>query len=59
MSASGNESESVRATAIDRSFWDLFSRLIVVDALDQRMVNRRLGDSKGASQVPLSSIETA
>ena len=59
MSASGNESESVRATAIDRSSWDLFSRLIVVDALDRRMVNRRLGDSEGASRVPLSLIETA
>ena len=54
-----NESESAKATAIDQSSWDLFSRLIVLDALDRRMVNRRLGDSKGALQVPLSSIETA
>ena len=58
-SASGNESKSVRATTIDQSFWDLFSKLIIVDTLDQRMVNRRLEDSKGTSQVPLSLIETA
>ena len=49
----------MKATAIDRSSWSLFSRLIVVDVLDQNMVNRRLGDSKGALQVRLSLIETA
>ena len=59
MGARKNESESAKATAIDQSSRALFSRLIVVDALDQRMVNRRLGDSKGALQVSLSLIETA
>ena len=59
MSVRRNESESVRATAIDQSLRGLFSRLTIVDALDRRMVNRRLGDSKSALQVPLSSIEIA
>ena len=59
MSARRNKSESAKATAINRSSWGLFSRLIVVDALDRKMVNRRLGESEDASRVPLSSIETA
>ena len=59
MSTRKNESESAKATVIDWSSWGLFNRLIVVDALDRRMVNRRLRDSKGALEVPLSSIETA
>ena len=57
VSASGNESKSVRATAIDQNSWGLFSRLIVVDALDRKMVNRHSGDSKDELQVPLLLIE--
>ena len=59
MSAKRNESESAKATPINRSSWNLFSRLIFIDALNRRMVNRRLGDSKDALQVLLLSIETA
>ena len=58
VSASSNESKSMKAIAINQSSWNLFSRLIVVDALDRRMVNRRLGNSKSASQVLLSFIKT-
>ena len=54
-----NENESAKATAINWSSLGLFSRLIVVDALDRRMINRRLKDSKGAFWVPLSLIEIA
>ena len=58
MSASGNGSGSASVTIINQSSWSLFSR-IIVDVIDRRRVNSRLGDSKSALQVLLSLIEAA
>ena len=57
MSVSENENKSAKATAINQSFWSSFSTLIV-DALDQKRVNRRSRNSKGKLQVLRSLIGT-